>query len=357
MLLPAIVLETKDFASTGKIRVRIASKYFGDMCWNLADNPQTVLDGTGIDESGNEKQSDFFVNVFTPFGVGVNSSMFYLPKVNMIGVVAPMGSIGSREYIWLGGFFRSTASIVSNETEVINIPTDYRSDNEHYGATGGSYLLDDSEGFIWRTRTTRSPPRENIREYGAELFDWTKADTENIIQFNEAKFSVEHIEETNNKNFVSFQKLHMGSNYYTNNLGQKIPDEGFVELKNSGHLRISRVLLDRAKASIEFINGGSERQVSSKLECGNNGIYFSTTIDDKRVVISQGEDGILLSFGETSIIIEKNNVSITAENVTVDANQVRLGNSDQRIVTTTSSLSNFKLADGVILSTSDKVFA
>lgn len=357
MILKALVLDTNDFKTTGKIKVRVAAQYLGEMVWDLAKNPNFVSQGSTLDEDGFEVHSDYDVSVFTPIGVGGGNSLFYLPRVNSVGLIATIGFDNSKEFIWLGGMFEN----VLDESFIpsINMPNDKDTDEVINGATDGVLNVDRENALILRLKSTKMPIDYATAPERVNWFDWKERPTENLIVVDDFKIKAKHFIEYNGKEPALTQELFMGSDFSVEDNKVKRTND-YIKLEqwsidDNSKNQNSYIHFDKDKVKLTYLLEDAESE--DVIELSKTGITLKTVIGDKNILIEQNKNGISLSFGETSIMLNKKSISINAEQeVIVSAKQVRLGNTDQHVVTTTSSITNFKIADGIFLNASQNVF-
>jgi len=360
MFLKALVLDTNDFRMTGKIRVRVASKFFGGMVWDLSKDSsfseKGVSRGSG-DDLGVVQHNDFDVYVFTPFGVGENNSLFYVPRVNSIGLVAPIGAIGSNDFVWMGGIFEQVLSDKKYE-QAINIPSDKENDETMFGSINGRFTIDRDNAIILRTKSTKMPEDSSKIDDKKDWFDWKKRDTENLIVIDDFKMFQTHFIEYNGTSPTRAQTLFMGTETTIGEDRSVTIGETKIKLQQyntEDNVKKERSLTISDEEIVLYNYAGTTKNV---LSLSKTAVDIFTTIDGKEVEYRQSKNGITLTYGSTVISVANNSIGINADKaVYISAPEVRIGNTNQRIVTTTSVLDNFKIADGVILSTSKVGYA
>lgn len=356
MLLSALVIDTNDFPNTGKIKVRISKEYSGGpMTWDMKDNPAMALEG--YDEfTGFSGDKDVYV--MSPFGVGKNCSLFWLPRVNSKGLVSPLGSEQSREFVWIGGYFDKVSD--SFYKSHISTPSQNFDDDN-----GFSSPYENKNAFVFRTKTTdmvqdRTALKNNTE--AANGFLWDKNFTENMIVIDEEKIQIRHFSKYDeNGNNLAYQDIYIGTKikeWNENGTVKSKEDIVKVEIRNneeSNKERINTFTLSDTGTLIQFQDVGKDGLQTITID--SLSIKTSSTVKEKTSTYFQKGENVTITGTDATILVEKEKVSLVAKNVYITAaSEIHLGDGKLKVVTTSSPLPNFKLPDGTILTVSSKVF-
>lgn len=360
MFYPALVIDNNTFASTGKIKVRIAKEYLAPMAWDLSQNPTAVNEAydknLGVDQ-------DFYAYVLTPFGGKDNNGMYILPRPNTKGLVTKLGDEGSTQYIWVGSYFE-------NEAGRINIPNDKLFDDHKVGASYGSYDIEDRNDILIRTKSMTMPDTfDEKKDDHINKITWAKQKTDNIVSLGKSKIKISHIDYVDANNVSNpqiYEDIYIGEEIFYKNNSQEIDRK---------ERKIHTLCVDTFKNGGSILNSEVKQQADTFLikvydEKNSNTTYIEFTNKGEINITANYKNEtetklfvkpteIKMVCKDTSIKIDNNdNIVLEAKNVVyVSSPEVRLGGGNQKVVTTNSVLNNFELPGGTILNTSSTVFA
>lgn len=197
MLYRGMVIDNKDFYTTGKIRVKLKKNSLTNYSSDLgADGKkaESILK-TGVSKKKDGKydwgsHSDCMAYVYSPLGAGLNFGLFFLPQANTEGVVAILDDDG-KTAIWIGSFF--VPEFVDGVIETLNIPNDIDTEEDLSGISGGGPNLVDKDcnSLIIRTRTNKFD-RSLTGNDLAKSLSWAENLTENLIVLNKKGVKIRH---------------------------------------------------------------------------------------------------------------------------------------------------------------------
>ncbi len=356
----AIVIDNKQFYEDGRIYVKVKN-YNLDMPDDMSKNYNKEL-YKDFQESGCLK-----AKIFSPLAGGKNYGIFYLPQVNSKGLVATMNN-DPLNLIWLGSFFDVIDVVIGEdgiEKKTINAPQDnIELDGEN------SSLIEDGQ---IRT-TTLSEQAIVIRTKGtsnssAEEMDWDKVHTDNLIVIDKDRIEITRAFGgfDTDGNLDKKQKIFIGQENgkvitnieYTDTINEvsskfKIED-GLLKAelakgKTDSLVRESLVLGVVEKTPLFSASIVDElNKISTSLKTNNEELVLSFIKDDKSTYYVQDEKIIKLTSPSAAVSIKEKEVAVDAETVRISATKLYLGNSNQKIVTTDSTLDSAQLPDGAML--------
>lgn len=347
MLLTALVLDTNSFQYTGKIKVRIQKYCVLPVEWDMAHPTNTdgevILDGY---DASSGYSGDFDAYVMSPFGVGKNSSLYFLPRVNSKGLVSPLGGHDSKLFVWVGGIFDKDA------TGEISTPSQ--------SFEGEQKAEVNKNAFVFRTKTTSmSPDYSNINR---SLFNWDLKLTENLIIIDENKIHIRHFSEYDDKGVpVVYSDVYIGSAFISSG---GTPDKGkyeeiikieVVDKKEAGKEKTNVINISQSGTKLKYTN--NEEKAENTLTIDSASLSMVSTINKKTSTYKQTGENISIFAENTVIKLEKENIHLSADKaVLIAAKEVRIGGSNAGVLVTESAGDSFRFVDGEIARKSKFIF-
>lgn len=348
----AIVTDNSLFFNTGKIRVRVQSHFNGEFNWDLSQN-------YNASEFIEELAQDLLAIVYTPIGGGSGHGMFALPQVNSIGLVQFMnGNI--QKPIWMGSFFRPEYD-ENRKLLRVNVPNDQPQyeGNGSDGITQGSNGIGEKKiegGFgtlILRTKTTKGPGRDR----DPKNMDFNEQRTENLIVVTEDKYHMTHFskweKEGDNATAKQFEELKMGTVDGVPQVDVQVTDIVRDKKKTTG-LKINN-------SEVSLVVNDESKNLESSISSTSDGINIKArnTKDDKNTNISLNNKEIILSNDKVSILVEGNEISLSAPNgkLRLSGKEVLIGDGGGYVVVSDVPGFSMRMEDGAILKASSKVQA
>jgi len=359
MIYQAQVLETSNFLKTGTIRVRVAQYYNKPMTWDLSGNPVVIKEG--VEKSSDNKKEyhkDFEAYVFSPIGGGENYGLFFLPQVNTKGLVAFIGNpfYQGGTCFWLGSLFEP--EMKDGNATKINFPSDKVNANGggQDGFTNSTLNMDAdlSGSLVMRLKSTSYNKEETDINKQKNALNWEMANTENLVVVNKQKVLVHHsLEYDDKQNEKAFNELKMDTNTVTATISKDIDDTKKKEAT------ISIYKNDQEKnMGFSVSTNDEDTKISNEIVGDKNGMSITATNDKQITDINITGEQLTITSNKNTIIVDKNGIVLNAEkgSVVVVAKEVRLGTNDSYVVTTTYA-GYYELPNGMIIKSSDKVFA
>lgn len=378
MFYPAIVLDNNSFSRDGTIKVRIASFFLENMVWDFSNDPTFIK--KGYDELLKYDQ-DFNVSVLTPYGGGLNNGLFMLPRPNTKGLVTRIGDENSTKYIWVGSFSEAIS-------EGVSIPNDRDNTSINTGAGFGSYKIDNKNDIILRTKSLDVPVNFNPDEDDPSPFDWSKNKTDNIVTIGTKKIKMTHIDFADGSLTPKvYQTFYMGKDFLYNPVTKRADiEQNKVQLdcfdlkvktnnnesgaSNEDEEEPTNLTSSYKQTANSFtitVNGKKKdeegkfidiKNVISITDTGEVVIYANEREENQAEIRIKPNEITIKANEDTTIVLNKDDVIVNSRDVIINATrEVRLGDGNAQVVTTNSMLSNFKLAEGIILNSSQKVKA
>lgn len=338
MVFRAQVIDNSSFLTNGKIRVRILKYYYGNTSGHhnkfmpdLSETPELILEGQK-QFNGAKTHSDVDVLVYSPIGGGQDYGMFFLPQVNSDGIVLRLGDAfeNSDEYLWLG----STFDMVNN---TIRMPSDSMTNINGVQDKGKNISVLDG-ALVIKLKSTKLIDSYKPEESKKDL-DWKQAPIENLIIINKEKVLINHsvIKE---KKIIGTDKI--------------ILDETGIKITSSiGNDTSSDLTLNNA-GGFSLITNINKSQTTCRIESTSSGIEMIASTGAKSSFIKQECNNVTINADGTGVTIAKGVVNIKSDgNIFLDAKNVSLGKTGNRVVLCASNQSSISLSGGVILTTSD----
>lgn len=333
----AIVTDTNCFKTTGKIKTRISifNNYFVE--YNLLDR----YNSSNYEE---ELSKDTDTLILMPFGGGDNFGMFKLPEVNSIGVVTFID--GNKNLpLWLGGMPAFYTDNLRNVTSV-SYPLDNIDNNGAiYTQPNGKtvYNFYDEHSFVIKTKTTTLDDYSN-----PDTMNWKSIPVENSLIMNKNTLDMRHIIDSD-----SYQQIVFNSDGESNNSSFRTVlkdaskevtiNDDMILIKNSNNGHTTKIIMD---------DDGNLRLSSTDNSSSGAIVESDIFLSPAKITMSAGNSKI--SFDRT---LNSNNDSITisAQNVVLNASKISLGPSGYRLVATPNSNMAITLEDGTMLTTIDNI--
>jgi|GEM_PF-2793090 len=322
MIFEALVLDTDRFFETGKITVRIPEFYFGEMEWDISEDPETAKN---LYEDNVAK--DFEVFVYSPYGGGKNFGTIFLPQVNQKGIVM-FFTKSLNKGMWFGSFYQTFLN-KNKDLDYVDIPSD-DPEKLHGVTSDGVNLKDDDKdkNFIARFKTTK----------GADNANWEEQKTSNIISIGDNELYVTHFSKDNGwekelvpKEFINFfigkdketekEIAYLKKENKDLKKTQKIAityteenKEGFIaEINNEKDKKNGKLILTEDGFQIIISEGGNKtREITLNKD---NGIEIIVD-DDKKISLDKDgnflfdvkemditTDGIVINDGENYAVL------------------------------------------------------
>lgn len=334
MVYKAQVIDNSQFLTTGKIRVRIAKHYYGNLV-DLSDFPEKIREGLYYNENNELKHYDSDVFVFSPIGGGNDYGMFFMPQVNTEGIVLMLGDPAdtSNEFLWLGSIFEM-------KDKTVKMPSD--SMNNINGLESGSFNNEIINGAL--VLKLRSTQLDNVvyPEGSKDDLNWKKSPIENLIVINKNRILIEHCITDANKQIIGNSILSMDENGASiTTVGEDY--NGNISLNANGSFKL------------ETSNTSDENMVS--IIGNDEGIEMLSSNGSDTTLITQEPDAITLSSKGTAIGIKNDAITLKSKTaVYLDAPSIRLGPDNLKVVLCPADVKTIPLSEGLVLSTSDVIY-
>ena len=340
----AIVTDVSCFEQTGKIKTRIS-------VFNNGSAPSDLINGYDSDEFAKVTSRDMLTDIMLPFGGGYDYGMFKLPPINSVGLVTFIDAAQTSP-VWLGAIANS---IKNSDNQIVQL--DYPSDRDnnkpaiYYNESKKrpEFNYDDINSFIIKTKTNE------LNDFlDPETMVWSNNPVENSFVLNSAKARLYHrIDDNTYQEFVlcNGDEKNPGSismTYTVNkNVFKKVSlDDNQILIKNKNNDDTTQIILDDDGILINAF----EENVGNKLT--------GSTIDAK---IKISPAAITLSAGHSRITLSRNinanneKITISANNLQIDARNVSFGSSGYSFVVSPNSNLAFTLEDGSMLTTASNI--
>lgn len=335
-MLKARVIDNSEFASTGKIRVRIEKFASSYLMQDLSKKPETILEGMKYIEENGEKtltHEDTDVSIFTPIGGGFDYGIFYLPQVNSVGLVAELGEgiDTTNEYVWMG-------AIVEKGKTGINIPSTGLNTVQGIDSAGNINTSELNGGLVIKTKSTNLMDPLNPMD-SKDTMDWTKREVENLIVINKNNINIYHNTLDDNE-IIDTTSLELNSSGVSMSFFDTNNNRSDFTLDNECGFKI-KATDDKSERSIESTS--SETQILFK-----NGDKSSTIIQTESA-IDVNSNGNHIALNRDSVVVEGNDIYVSAKGT------LNLGTEGRRVLLSPDNADSIEIGN-VTLTASKKIY-
>lgn len=334
MVYKAQVIDNSQFLTTGKIRVRIAKHYYGNIS-DLSITPEKIKEGLYYNTYNELKHSDSDVYVYSPIGGGDDYGMFFMPQVNSEGIVLMLGdaSDNSNEFIWLGSIFEMKEGTIKMPSDTMNTANGFENNTFINELLNGALIL--------KLRSTKLED-VTIPEESKDSLNWKKAPIENLIVLNKNKVLIEHSILDDNNNITGNSLLLMDGN------GTSLT---YTSEDYNGSLSLDTV------GGFTLESSNLTKNLITSIKGNDEGIELISSNGNNTTLITQESDAITLSVGGTAIGIKDDAITLkSTQAVYLDAPNVRLGNDNLKVVLCAADVKTIPLAEGLVLTASDTIY-
>ena len=341
----AIVTDVSCFEQTGKIKTRIS-------VFNNGASPSDLINGYDSDEFAHVISRDMLTDIMLPFGGGYDYGMFKLPPVNSVGLVAFIDAAQTSP-VWLGA---TANSIRNSDNRVVQL--DFPSDRDnnkpaiYYDDSNETpvFNFDDPNSFIIKTKTNE------LNDYTTpETMVWSNNPVENSFVLNSSKARLYHrIDDDTYQEFVldSGDEKNSGSISMTYTVSEEeykkvsVDDDSVLIRNKNGNITAQIILDDEGGVLINSFEEGAGNNITGST------IDASIKITPASIALVAGHSKISMNRN-----INENNekITISANNLQIDARNVSFGSSGYSFVVSPNSNLAFTLEDGSMLTTANNI--
>jgi hypothetical protein len=318
----AVVLDNRNYFSTGLIRVRIFNWYGApriDSGGNpiaiddLSTNPDSIDEGnytTPDGQAATGPTQEFQCRILTPMGGGKNYGMFHLPQANEKGVVAFLDNDFYKP-IWMGSYFEPLLYVSQPTYSIEEIPVpndDITGGTYQRGYAPGKKPAGDPNSIVIRTKHTTLVPQGN-NSYDANKIDWSQLDSENLILVGSDQVRVRRYNNIQQGTLNSYQEILMDRSPSVDSDGDSTA-QIVTTVNDIQHGKQTVVTQTRSTFSV-FIGGGPHGNFQWVVTGGDTGINLIDQFGNK---ITGNKNGLTLdttsNSGSTVIVNAATNVQI-----------------------------------------------